>query len=91
MSKKHKQKKAIFSIIAPEAQCVQLAGDFNSWDPNAHPLEKKSDEMWVINLDLSPGRYEYKFLVDGQWQNDPDCSDFASNPFGGENSVLILK
>jgi 1,4-alpha-glucan branching enzyme len=91
MAKKQKQKKVIFSIIAPDARCVQLAGDFNAWDPNVHFLDKKSDEMWEINLDLSPGRYEYKFLVDGQWYNDPDCSDFAPDPFGGENSVLKLK
>jgi len=91
MSKKHKQKKVLFSIIAPEAQCVQLAGDFNSWDPYAHPMERKTVERWEINLNLSPGRDEYKFLVDGQWRYDPNCSDFASNPFGDENSVLILK
>jgi 1,4-alpha-glucan branching enzyme len=91
MSKKQKQKKTSFSFIAPEAQSVQLAGDFNSWDPIAHPMERKTDERWEINLNLSPGRYEYKFVVDGQWRSDPNCSDFASNPFGDDNSVLILK
>jgi 1,4-alpha-glucan branching enzyme len=91
MSKQHKKKKASFSFIAPEAQCVQLAGDFNSWDPHVHPLERTTEERWEIKLNLSPGRYEYRFLVDGQWHNDPNCSDFASNPFGGENNVLILK
>jgi len=91
MSKKHKQKKVIFSIMAPEAQCVQLAGDFNSWDPDAHHLERTTDEKWEIKLNLTPGRHEYKFVVDGKWHNDPNCSDLAANPFGGENSVLILK
>lgn len=88
---KQNHKKAIFTFTAPEAQRVQLAGDFNAWDPDAHPLERTSDERWEIRLDLSPGRYEYKFLVDGQWQKDPDCTDFASNPFGDENCVLVLK
>jgi len=91
MSKKKNHKKAIFTFTAPEAQSVQLAGDFNSWDPNAHPLKRTSNERWETRLNLSPGRYEYKFLVDGQWQNDPNCSDFASNPFGEENCVLYLK
>jgi 1,4-alpha-glucan branching enzyme len=91
MSKKKNHKKAIFAFIAPEAQSVQLAGDFNSWDPNAHPLKRTSNERWETRLNLSPGRYEYKFLVDGQWQNDPNCTDFASNPFGDENCVLVLK
>ena len=91
MSKKKNHKKAIFTFTAPEAQRVQLAGDFNSWDPNAHPLKRTSDERWEIRLNLSPGRYEYKFLVDGQWQNDPNCTDFASNPYGDKNCVLVLK
>ena len=90
-SMKQNHKKAIFTFTAPEAQRVQLAGDFNSWDPNAHPLKRTSGERWEIRLNLSPGRYEYKFLVDGQWQNDPNCADFASNPFGDENCVLVLK
>ena len=90
-SVKQKHRKTTLKFIAPEALSVLLAGDFNSWDPNVHPLERTSNEIWEVNLNLSPGRYEYRFLVDGQWQNDPNCTNFSPSPFGGENSVLIVK
>ena len=57
-------KKAPFSLMAPDARSVQLAGDFNSWNPEVNPLKKSSNGVWKINLKLSPGRYEYRFLVD---------------------------
>ena len=89
--KKQNHKRATFKFMAPEAESVLLAGDFNAWDPNAHPLKKVSNGMWRINVSLSPGRYEYRFLVDGQWQNDPESKTFVPNPFGSDNSVKNLK
>ena len=85
-----KAQKVNFKLFAPESQNVFLAGDFNSWDPNSHPLKKNSTGEWKISVGLSPGRYEYRFLVDGQWQNDPNCTCLAPNPFGEENCVLVL-
>lgn len=90
-SKKQNHKKATFKFMAPEAQSVLLAGDFNAWEPESHPLKRTSNGLWKANLSLSPGRYEYRFLVDGKWHNDPNCTNFSPNPFGGENSVLIVK
>jgi len=89
-SGKKVQKKALFSLMAPEAQRVQLAGDFNSWNPEVNPLKKSSGGLWKINLKLSPGRYEYRFLVDGRWQNDPQCDSLVANPFGEENCLVII-
>ena len=89
-AKKPRYKRASFKLMAPEAQSVLLAGDFNSWDPQAHPLKKSSDGLWKININLSPGRYEYRFLVDGEWRNDPQCESYAPNPFGEDNSVITL-
>lgn len=83
-------KKALFSLMAPDAHSVQLAGDFNSWNPEVTPLKKHANGMWKINLKLSPGRYEYRFLVDGKWQNDPQCQSYVANPFGEENCLLII-
>lgn len=89
-AKKTGNKRATFTIMAPEAQSVQLAGDFNSWDTNSHPLKKSSDGLWKRTLTLSPGTYEYRFLVDGQWQNDPQCESYIPNPFGEDNCVITL-
>jgi len=87
-SKKKTQKRVNFTLLTPEAQNVFLAGDFNDWDVHSHPLKKDSKGTWEISVDLMPGRYEYRFLVDGVWRNDPNCTTFAPNPFGGENCVI---
>jgi len=84
-------KRVNFRLSAPEAQNVFLAGDFNGWDVHSHPLKKDSKGTWKISIDLKPGRYEYRFIVDGVWQNDPNCATFAPNPLGSENCVLTLK
>lgn len=83
-------KRATFTIMAPAAESVQLVGDFNSWDTASHPLKKSSNGLWKRTINLSPGRYEYRFLVDGQWQNDPQCTAHAPNPFGEDNCVITL-
>ena len=83
-------KKANFILIAPEAKKVSLAGNFNGWDVNAHPLKKNSKGTWQTKLELTPGKYEYRFLVDGKWENDPNCNSLSPNPFGGENCILTL-
>ena len=89
--RKEIHKKITFKLHAPDAERVLLAGDFNSWDPEKHPLRKYSNGQWKKMLSLSPGRYEYRFVVDGQWQNDPECTTCLPNPFGGNNCVLILQ
>ena len=89
-NKNEKKKRITFKLQAPNAQSVSLAGDFNAWNPDSHPLKKNSNGSWKISVSLSPGRYEYRFIVDGHWQNDPDCTAYAANPFGSENCIIIL-
>ncbi len=88
--KKENCKRITFKLRAPDAQCVSLAGDFNSWNPEMHPLKKSSAGLWKKMVSLSPGRYEYRFMVDGEWHNDPDCTTCSPNPFGSNNCVLVL-
>jgi len=53
---------------------------------------KMDDEgIWRISLALNPGQYEYRFFVDAEWQNDPNCGPFVENPFGTSNSLKIVK
>ncbi len=84
-------RKVNFTMVAPEAPNVFLVGDFNSWDISSHPLKKASKGNWKTSIKLIPGRYEYRFLVDGEWQNDPNCTTFVPNSYGSENCVLTLK
>ncbi len=90
-SKKQKIKKTEFSLLAPSAQSVFLAGDFNQWDISSHSLKRDRNGMWKISLNLNPGKYGYRFFVDGEWQSDPGCRDFVDNPFGTSNCLRIVE
>ena len=89
--KKKTAKKVNFTMEAPEAQNISLAGNFNNWDINSHPLKKRSKGIWKASINLMPGIYEYRFLVDGEWQNDPNCTTFLPNSYGSENCILELE
>jgi len=83
-----------FTCHAPNAATVFLAGTFNSWDPNATPMQPSGGFEWSTRLNLPPGRYEYKFVVDGVWCCEPGCKETAlcphcvSNAFGTMNRVI---
>ncbi len=86
--KVQKAEKVRFSIKMDNAKEIKLAGDFNNWNADAVKLRKSKNNVWFKDLLLSPGRYEYKFVVDGNWMNDPDNQNKAMNTFGSENSVV---
>ncbi|HVZ18854.1 MAG TPA: glycogen-binding domain-containing protein [Terriglobales bacterium] len=80
------------------AEAVFLAGSFNGWDPTATPMMLGKDGQWTVSLTLAPGRYEYKFVVDGEWCCEPDCTALSPegphcimNDFGTMNCVLEVK
>jgi len=87
---KSAKKKVTFSYKAPGAQTVLVAGDFTGWQEAPVNLKKDKSGVWRTNISLSPGRYEYRLLVDGQWQDDPHCSTRQPNQFGGENCVCVV-
>jgi 1,4-alpha-glucan branching enzyme len=90
MISKSKMKKVSFEFQAPEAQKVYLVGNFNDWDTRAGLMKKDKKGIWKITLSLKPGRYEYRFLRDGSWENDPSCSDCVPNEFGSQNCVRLV-
>jgi 1,4-alpha-glucan branching enzyme len=73
---------------SPFASQVNLAGDFNGWEMTTLALRKDADGLWRITVELKPGAYAYKFLVDGQWVNDPNNPRTAANQFGSLNNVI---
>ncbi len=77
-----------FSVRAPNANQVYLAGQFNNWSPTATPMRKLPSGDWVVSLQLKAGTYQYKFIVDGNWIPDPDNPDRQPDGMGGFNSVL---
>ena len=86
-----KVRKTEFSLSAPQAKSVSLAGDFNQWNPSSHPLKMDNEGIWRISFALNPGQYEYRFFVDGEWQNDPHGGPFVEKPLGTSNSLKIVK
>ncbi len=70
------------------AQRVCVAGTFNAWKPEQTPLHQNGVGEWEVMLSLVPGDYEYRFVVDGQWMDDPLACRHAPNPYGGQNAVL---
>jgi 1,4-alpha-glucan branching enzyme len=68
-----------FFFAAPEAESVCLMGDFNGWSPNAHPMERRPDGFWLLQVPLSHGHHQYLFLVDGRPTLDPHSSGTVRN------------
>ena len=95
----------LFQYDAPSARQVNLAGNFpdNEWLKNGMKVDLMNDRgingdilagdgIWSIIKILSPGRYEYKFVVDrNSWLEDPNALETSDDGFGGKNSVLIVR
>jgi len=82
----------VFVTLYPRAKSVQIAGDFNNWQPGKTEMEKVGNSgVWQTKLNLPVGKYRYRLVVDGQWQQDPYNEKIEANPFGGFNSILEVK
>ncbi len=79
----------MFVTLYPRAQSVMVAGDFNGWKPEEAKMERvNGNGVWRLKLPIQPGRYQYRLVVDGHWQQDPYNDKTEQNPFGEFNSVL---
>ena len=79
----------VFTIYAPEAGEVKVAGDFNNWTPERLEPSREKD-LWQRTLPLPAGRYRYRFVIDNNWCPDPNNPEVEDCPFGGYNSVLTV-
>lgn len=82
--------RVLLELAWPGAQAVFIAGSFNDWHPGVSLMLHLSDGTWAKELALAPGSYEYRFVVDGEWVDDPAATDYVPNPFGGMNAVLTV-
>jgi len=82
----------LFSFKAPAGtMAVYLAGEFNGWRPDLDLMgDDDGDGTWTITYPLDPGTYQYKFVADGRWFQDPNNPKAAPDGFGGNNSVLVV-
>ena len=82
----------MFTALCPQARVVQVAGDFNNWQPEKTPMRKvKTKGHWQVKLPLTAGTYHYRLVVDGQWMQDPHNEASELNPYGELNSVLHIR
>lgn len=75
-----------FRLLAPAAQAVFVGGSFNDFNAAQYPLARGDDGVWSADVPLNPGRYAYKFKVDGEWMLDPTNPERTPAP--KESSVL---
>jgi len=77
-----------FSFVAPEAKSVYVTGSFNNWSLDESCRMKANDGRWEIDVNLDPGVYQYQFIIDGKWQEDPENPLRERNSFGDINSLI---
>ncbi len=77
-----------FSLAAPQARSVYVAGTFNEWALDESFQMKRDGEKWILKLPLKAGRYRYRFVIDGQWREDPKNPRQEINSFGDVNSLV---
>ena len=85
------RKRVRFQINADPNSHVYLSGSFNNWNDKGKKLVDrfKSGEFATTSY-LSPGKHEYKFVIDGKWQVDPECQEWVVNQYGTLNSVITV-
>jgi 1,4-alpha-glucan branching enzyme len=82
------EKPVEFTLHRPQARSVAVAGSFNDWDVNRTPMSPSPRGTWKASVWLPAGRYEYRFIVDGEWMSDPAARESVPNTFGSTNSVI---
>ena len=78
------------TVKAPEAKEVYLAGEFNNWKLDENSRMEKSNGCWTKNLNLNIGKYRYRFVIDGNWTEDPSNPEKQLNPYGAMDSLLKI-
>lgn len=84
-TKPKKKSQNFIWLLNSDAEAVYLAGDFNNWTPTSMA---RLDGCFQTVVELWPGEHQYKFVVDGQWRNDPAAVKSVANVFGTTNSVI---
>jgi len=85
-------KKVEFQLAAAHGSKVSVAGTFNNWDPEKNHMKENSvSGHYKTVIAMPPGKHEYKFVVDGEWSMDPNCSESVPNCQGSLNSVICVQ
>ena len=92
MKKKAALQQIEFQLKAPPGSKVSVAGTFNNWDAGKNPMRDNPDSgHYKTRIALSPGKHEYKFVVNGEWFVDPNCAERVPNGHGSFNSAICVQ
>ena len=83
-------KPGVFRLEAPSAKSVKLAANFTEWEKSPLDMIKSNNGIWFIIVPLPSGNHPYRFIVDGEWRDDPHAVQRVPNPFGTENAVILI-
>lgn len=89
-SAKKMKKPTPFVCSAPEAQSGFILGDFNDWDPEAHPMKRQKDGAWRLEIPLHHGPHHYLFLIHGRATLDPRAQGIARNKMDQKASSISV-
>jgi len=90
VSKGKFNKVTFYTHKMPETDIVYLVGDFNEWDEEVEPMQKLKDGRFKSTIKLNAGKeFQFRYLADGEWHNDWEADKYVSNPFSGDNSVVV--
>jgi hypothetical protein len=70
------------------AKKVFISGSFNDWSTLQNPMQL-CDSGWTVTLNLKPGKYSYKFIIDGKWTNDPYNKLYEDDTYNGYNNIFF--
>lgn len=73
------------------AKEVIVTGEFTGWTREGVRLTQLTPGIWWTTLQLAPGEYQYRLIVDGAWRDHADAEKRVENPFGGKNCVLVVR
>ncbi len=80
-----------FSLDAPGATTVAVAGDFSGWESNFVLDDANGDGIWTGRIPITPGVHKYMFVIDGtEWVTDPRAQRYSDDGFGNRNAVLAV-
>ncbi|MFN0068857.1 MAG: isoamylase early set domain-containing protein [Limisphaerales bacterium] len=91
MYRPHEPLRAVnFICRAPEARTVSLVGDFNGWNPAAHPMKQGPDRSWTVQVEIKRGHHRYAFHVDGALTLDPQAMGITRNDQNERVSLMSV-
>jgi len=80
-----------FRFETPEARDIYVVGDFNEWKMSDEGrLGRSENGCWEKRMEIPPGRYRYKFIVDGEWTPDAKNPELEPNVFGSFDSIITI-